>query len=260
MHCVVLHCCTDWCFIERWPPHCVALHRMGSAGLVGVGQDEGWPELWWEDVLSSFLGSILTCPALHQFVELWASSLSGDSLAWKFLVLWQDQSHRAILVEPNTASLCFALPVCDHHTRVASCMNPALDCAKIRVPLSYLPLSQQFPSNMDEQRWIVFFCIILLHRKVQSNTKYPHLVELFNSKYQNRRRKKQYDTKTRNRQSAMLARCPTAQSDPWNHLEEVIVLTISSSIPHKTMIFTNNIIVVFKLMSSFITITSLLHR
>ena len=42
MHCVVLHCCTDWCFIERWPPHCVALHRMGSAGLgLGLGRMKG---------------------------------------------------------------------------------------------------------------------------------------------------------------------------------------------------------------------------
>ena len=38
-NCTVLQC-ADWRFIENWPVHCVALHRMRSARLVLAG--------WWE--------------------------------------------------------------------------------------------------------------------------------------------------------------------------------------------------------------------
>ena len=145
---------------------CTVLHCTGWGEQGWCWQDGG---RWTGSAMGgSSLGSTLTCPGLHRFVQLC------------ILILCQDQSHRAVLVKSRIAlhyfalhsvevQFCFALLVCGKR----ACLWPLAwtlhwILPTIRVALSYLPLSQQLTLNTATQSWIATFCKIILHRNLGS--------------------------------------------------------------------------------------------
>ena len=176
-------------------------------------------------------------PHLCPIVQLRASKfprsrLPGDSsFCAKTRVtepfLWSLALHLFVLQSVSVQLLCI-LHVCGQQAArvasclclfclclclllVASCLNPTLNCAKIRVALSYFPLSQQFIAFNTKVNCTQNFV-------VQSSSKYQH--QLSKAKYKNPK-PIQHILSALLRRWVLNGHC---SSDPWNHFEEVIAL------------------------------------